>query len=98
MAEMMKNTNMGTNAENMTSRVQSTVGHVSDRMTGVAHDVVETIQDNRPLMFIGIGLLAIGAGFGIWALVRGMRSEMLENRTPYSSDFGREDYRRSSQY
>lgn len=64
-------------------------------MREAAHDTVENIRINRPALgYIGVGLLVIGAGFGIWALLRSRESEY-EPEANYETSFDRNDFRRS---
>lgn len=48
---------------------------VSGKVSGIAQDVVGTLQENRPLLYAGVGLLVLAAGVGIWALVRQFRHD-----------------------
>lgn len=102
MADMYKNNinsmNSG-NLDDIKSRVQSTVGQVSERVSGVAHNVAGRFQGNRDVLtYLGVGLLVIGAGFGIWSLLR-ERTDLISGSSDL--DYGSDDLQRSgtgSQY
>lgn len=92
MAEMIKNTNM----DDISSRVQSTVGQVKDKVSGMTGPVVDTFQENRQLLsYIGLGLVLVGAGFGIWSLWRNRSGISTSDNYEFS---GQQDFRSASQY
>ena len=67
---------------------------ISTKMADVAHSAVKRVRENRTLAFVGLGLLVLGAGAGIWVLVKKAGSQSANNE----SDFEPDDFRRSGQY
>ncbi|MEW6054986.1 MAG: hypothetical protein AB1540_00090 [Bdellovibrionota bacterium] len=54
----------------------SKIDNIKDKLQNLdSRDVVEELQYNRPLMYAGIGVLLLGAGLGIWALVRQFQNQ-----------------------
>lgn len=76
------------------------VARAKDRFSDVAQNAYGKLEDNRVLMYVGISLAALAAGFGIWALVRRFRpNEVSERGTRDLEDqsykqelYDREDY------
>ena len=95
MAESIKNQDLNKSQ----SGVQPTIGQVGEKVNEfkkkISERLPESIQQNRFLMYAGLGLLLVGAGFGIWSLVSSMRgSDMDEGESLY----GRDDFSRRSAY
>ena len=74
----------------MTERIEP----VQNKRGDLAQEVSATPGDKRGAPLLAIGVLTLGVGVGIWALIRKFRAEPLDTEVSYDPD----DFRRSGQY
>lgn len=98
MPEQMNNQNFdsinnSSKMDQVSGRISGVAHNVMDRFSNVRGMIPQRIQDNRVLMYAGVGLLLVGAGFGIWSLVSSFRGSELDEQ---SSMYGSENFNRRS--
>lgn len=74
-------------AEDIGSRVRS-------KFEDTKEDIRDNLQESRPLLYAGIGLLALAAGFGVWTIIRRFGPQA-RSRLETSQDIGMEGFRHS---